>query len=1244
MRRALPTVQVSEYMSTIPLGPFELETPIGRGGMGEVWRAVHTSREVPVAIKVLTREGSRRSEYVDSFRNEVLSIARMHHPGIIELMDHGTISERAARASRGRLVEGSPYLVMELARYGSLGEYRMSLRWPELRAVLLMVLDALAHAHARGVIHRDLKPQNILLGCGPRNAVKLTDFGLAHPIGGDHERDDLIEPGWGTPAYMAPEQFRGFWRDYGPWTDLYAVGVMAYELACGRLPYDAENKLDLGRAHIMAEIPRVFTSFPTPSGFESWVLRLLQKEPMHRFRRAADAAFALSHLSEAIEGEPGYVKLMTDRFGKVESSMAAEFSEAEISGEVINPTELISGDEITRMIVEDRAINLAREGTTHDKVERTELVDFAGGVSLVEVSAARLPTTPDEHASDFAPDSDVWGTESLEMGVVPERTLEEHIVPALISVPPVPLSWRRRHHPLELSPLPGAGLGLFGVREPPLIGRDPERDLMWEAMRQVAYERAPRAIILRGASGVGKSRLAEWFASRAHELGSAKVLYARHSPMRTPFDGVVPMLARYFRSGGLPREELYERVRRHLERIWVRDERDWALLTDMLSPDEATARGRFYTHAERHAVISRYLFYESDERPVLLWLDDVQWGAEALMLRRAIFEYARTRAFPILMLMTLREDALDPRSLEAHLLQEVEHDPLIYQCQVSPLSKGESRALVKELLALDDELVERIERRARGVPLFAIQLIGELVEGDKLEVGDEGFALKPGEAIELPDDIHVLWQNRLDRLLSNHGSEQLQCLEIAAALGVEVSLVEWLGACKHHSLQFDHLLLEKLFEQALISNTDDGWIFAHGLLRESLERRAREEGRWKSLNRACAEMIVGLYSPNTRDYHARYARHLIEAGELERALAPLLEAARSMMKRSELHDALELLDERDAILNQLDLPLGDSRQGQGMVLRSKILDEQGHYLESRRWAGSVVTDAVKYGWRQLYIEANIQCAWATFHRGATSEAEGMFADAQRALKDLPQELHAAYLLRIEMGMARLAQRRGELGKSRTLFLSARERAVILNDQLALATCLNGLGDVARQDEDFDDARRYAERALALTEEIGNFVLIADCTNDLAEIERHEGALNLARAHAERAIALYESVGSDQSLRVKRNLGFIALGQRQYTEARGIFEALAEHFNQTHDYGQLALVLTGLIPCFAHAGEWELASDFLDRARHLLEKTQRFDQDVAFACHMVVELAARASQDGIALRAATLANAHAPTST
>ncbi|CAN0511782.1 unnamed protein product [Laminaria digitata] len=388
-------------------------------------------------------------------------------------------------------------------------------------------------------------------------------------------------------------------------------------------------------------------------------------------------------------------------------------------------------------------------------------------------------------------------------------------------------------------------------------------------------------------------------------------------------------------------------------------------------------------------------------------------------------------------------------------------------------------------------------------------------------------------------------------------------------------------------------------------------------------------------------MIVGIYRPSHRGFHARHARHLIEAGELERALEPMLQAARSMIQRSELEEALAMLDEREAALSQLNLPLGDSRQGQGLILRARVLDEQGHYIEARRWASAVINDAVKYGWRELYVEANIQGGWATLHRGATNEAAQLFSDARAALEHFGEEAAQPLLLRILMGQARIAQRRGELRLSRELFVSAREIAVVQGDNLALATCLNGLGDVSRQAAKFADARRYAERALELTTELGNFVMIADCTNDLAEIERVEGSLNLARAHAERAIELYESVGSAQSLRVRRNLAFIALGQRQYSEAREIFDDLYERFNRTHDYGQLALVLAGMLPCHAHSRDWARVGETMDQARHLLEKTQRHDRDVEFACQMVVEMAAKDHQDGIALRAAALARAHAP---
>ena len=1205
-------------MSTISLGPFVLTEPIGRGGMGEVWRAHHREQETPVAIKVLTREGARREAYIEAFRNEVFSIARLHHPGVIVLMDYGRIRARCEQSSLGRLVEGSPYIVMELARYGSLEEYARSLRWPELRALLLTMLSALGHAHARGVIHRDLKPQNILLGCGDDDAVKLTDFGLAHAIHEDVERSDLIEPGWGTPAYMAPEQFRGRWRDYGPWTDLYALGVMAYELAVGRLPFEATSKFEMGRSHISKDIPRLFPRFPVPAGFEGWAMRLLQKAPEHRFRRAADAAMQLAKL----DAQPALPS--TQRFGAITDPVLAPLEQA---SEAMIETSELDVSLLSSFMARDRQ-RLEERLDSHPTslFERSFSEEEQDDAPESGEHLPHLPSFPEDHSETL----------------LPEETIEEIIVPAPTYVPPLPLSWRRRQQPLPRPRLLGAGLGLFGLREPPLIGREAERDLMWEALRQVKATQGARAVLLRGASGVGKSRLARWFAARAHELGAAKVMQARHSPMRSPLDGVAPMIARHMGCGGLKRADTYERVRHHLEHIWVKDELDWALLSEVLSPQEhdlSLSATRPYSDAERNAVLTRYFEHEAVERPLIIWLDDIQWGAGSLILARELFEHAATHAMPVLLLMTLREDALESRSMEAHLLAELEHDPMIYQCHLSPLQHAESRELMSELLALEEQLATQLARRARGNPLFAIQLLAQLVNADKLEPGEQGFALKPGESIELPDDIHSLWQARLDRLLVRCAAEQRQCLEMASALGVQVLLTEWMSACAHHSLQVDHALLEDLFEQGLVHNTADGWAFSHGLLRESLERRARDEGRWQRLNRACAEMMLSLYRPSHPNMEARYARYLVVAGEHERALEPMLGAVRLMIRRSDLQGALELLEEREVLLQQLMLPLGDSRSAQGVVLRAQILDEQGAYLDARRWARSVMEDASKYGWRRLHVEACIQCARATFHRGETREARQLYDEAMGALDELHESLREPFMLRIEIGRARIAQRGGEHEEARAQFVLARERAVILGDKLALATTLNGLGDVARQRSELGDARRYAERALEITQEIGNYVLIADCTNDLAEVARLEGDLEGAREYAERAVEYYESVGSSQSMRVRRNLGFIALGMEQFEQAAEIFSRLLAHFGLTHDHSQLAMALVGNLPCLAYKQEWEALEVAMIRAKHLLHETQRHDPDVSVACEQVASLANDARKVDIAARALAIGREH-----
>ena len=288
----------------IALGPFDLLRPLGRGGMGVVYRGVHRDSGSPVAVKLLLSEKAREPSNVEAFRTELRAVAGLSHPHVIAVYDHGLVDGAAEQASGGDLLEGSPWLATEYASGGSLTQRRQKLTWNELKPLIGSLLDALAHAHARGILHLDLKPGNVLLG-GRRPGPKLADFGLAQILARSTSEAEVAASG-GTPAYMAPEQMLGAWRDFGPWTDLYELGALVWAMLTGRGPFSyGERGWDqLRDRHLHEPVPPLRTTLQVPSGLEGWLRTALEKDPAKRWRRAADAAYALDRLGR-VDGDPG---------------------------------------------------------------------------------------------------------------------------------------------------------------------------------------------------------------------------------------------------------------------------------------------------------------------------------------------------------------------------------------------------------------------------------------------------------------------------------------------------------------------------------------------------------------------------------------------------------------------------------------------------------------------------------------------------------------------------------------------------------------------------------------------------------------------------------------------------------------------------------------------------------------------------------------------------------------------------
>jgi eukaryotic-like serine/threonine-protein kinase len=277
--------------SGILSGRYEIGDKLGSGGMSSVHQATDLILERTVAVKILAEHLSDDERFVARFRREALAVAKLIHPNIVQVYDTG-------------VDEGRHYIVMEYVegRSGAQILQRQGPVGPEIAAEIgIQACAGLDYAHRRGIIHRDVKPGNLMVVGGPvgggEMTVKLTDFGIARAI--EQTRITQVGSVVGTAAYLAPEQVRG--EEATPATDVYALGVVLYQFLTGRLPYEGSSLAELAvrQQNEKALAPSTYND-EVPESLGSAVLCALEGDPSRRYASAGELA---GGLRRGLEGE-----------------------------------------------------------------------------------------------------------------------------------------------------------------------------------------------------------------------------------------------------------------------------------------------------------------------------------------------------------------------------------------------------------------------------------------------------------------------------------------------------------------------------------------------------------------------------------------------------------------------------------------------------------------------------------------------------------------------------------------------------------------------------------------------------------------------------------------------------------------------------------------------------------------------------------------------------------------------------
>jgi tetratricopeptide (TPR) repeat protein len=865
---------------------FVLGAQVGAGGMGLVFRATDRDTGQPVAVKLF------RSAVDKRFAREANVLSAMRHPCIVRYVAHGTT------------VEGEPYLVMEWVEGETLSARlrRAPLSLKETVALGARLGDALDYAHAHAIVHRDVKPGNVLLEGGRTEAARLIDFGIARPSTPSAQvtmTGDMI----GTPGYMAPEQARGE-RNVGSPADVFSLGCILYCCLTGTAPFKGESPIAVLAKVLLDEVPPVRERRPeTPRWLDDLVAKMLAKDPEAR-PDLADVRSALARTDALPEDDGAKLSVPTDVPAPPPSREAITDTEQRVVTVVLASSG--SAAPVTAETLETRVgpppaiARIAASVGAHAEA-------LAGGAIVVTVTAAGSATDQVARAARCAlamrrelkdaamvlatgravlaarlPFGDAVDRAARMLERARARAPERGVLIDDVSAALIDPAFAVRTEADGSAVLVGEQDSLLAVRTllgraTPCVGRESELATLDALLSACVEEPSARAVVVIAGAGVGKSRLGHELIARAlRRHPSLQVWVARADPISagSPFGMLGQALRRA--SGG----DLAGLVARYVEPSEARRVREF--LGELMGAPESApsvqleaARADAMLMGDQMARAWETLAESVCRKaPVLLVLEDLQWG-DLPTVRFVDTALRHLEDLPFMVLALARPEVHDLFGTlwAARASQEM---------RLSELRPRASEQLVRKVLGptVPAETVSRIVGQSAGNAFFLEELVRAVAEGHGDKLPDSAIAMAEGrlQALE-PDARKVL------RAASVFGQAfwPRGVAELVGGQNVDV----WL------SVLAERELVAARHESRFAGEQE--YVFRHALVREAAYAMSTGE------DRALGHRLAGTWLEGVGETDAAtLAEHFERGREPARAIAWYLRAAKQALEGNDV--------------------------------------------------------------------------------------------------------------------------------------------------------------------------------------------------------------------------------------------------------------------------------------------------------------------------------------------------------